>query len=121
MNLQSCTKVPSFLFFTFGKSTSIAKYFSSMFFSYSATFYIIIAPSSSATEVILSKVQLSMFLDVQIQKYWILSLKEGKNLKPFWSFSENGKFRKGNSNDARNYIIDILSIFGAIIFLLILN
>ena len=44
-----------------------------------------------------------------------------KNLEPFWSSSENGKFRKGNSNDARNYIIDILSIVGAIVFLLILN
>ena len=92
-----------------------------VFFSYSATFYISIAPFSSATEVILSKVQLSMFLDVQIQKYWILSVMGGKNLKPFWSLNENGKFRKGNSNVARNYIIDILTIVGAIIFLLILN
>ena len=62
-----------------------------------------------------------MFLDVQIQKDWILSVMEGKNLEPFWSLSENVKFRKGNSNDARNSIIDILSIVGAIVFLLLLN
>ena len=76
---------------------------------------------SSATEVILSKVQLSMFLDVQIHKDWILSVIEGKNSKPFWSLSENGKFRKGNTNDARNSIIDIVSIVGAIVFLLLVN
>ena len=101
----------------------IEKNFCSMFFffSCSATFYISIAPSNSATEVILSKVQLSMFLDVQIHKYWILSVMEGKNLEPFWSLNENGKFRRGNSNVARNSIIDILSIIGAIIFLLIWN
>ena len=76
---------------------------------------------SSATEVILSKVQLSMFLDVQIHKDWILSVMEVKNSKPFWSLSENGKFRKGNTNDARNYIVDIVSIVGAIVFLLSVN
>ena len=70
---------------------------------------------------VLSKVQLSMFLDVQIHKDWILSVIEGKNSKPFWSLSENGKFRKGNTNDARNYIIDIVSIVGAIVFLLSVN
>ena len=62
-----------------------------------------------------------MFLDVQIHKDWILSVMEGKNSKPFWSLSENGKFRKGNTNDARNYIIDIVSIVGAIVFLLSVN
>ena len=62
-----------------------------------------------------------MFLDVQIHKDWILSVMEGKNSEPFWSLSENGKFRKGNTNDARNSIIDIVSIVGAIVFLLLVN
>ena len=80
-----------------------------------------IVPFSSATKVTLSKVQLSMFLDVQIHKDWILSVMEGKNSEPFWSLSEKEKFRTGMSNDARNYIVDIVSIFGLIVFLLILN
>ena len=46
---------------------------------------------------------------------------EGKNSEPFWSLSEKEKFRTGMSNDARNYIVDIVSIFGVIVFLLILN
>ena len=60
-----------------------------------------------------------MFLDVQIHKDWILSVMEGKNSEPFWSLSEKENFRTGKSNDARNYIIDIVSIVGAIVFLLL--
>jgi hypothetical protein len=62
-----------------------------------------------------------MFLDVQIHKDWILSVIEGKNIRPFWSMNENGKFRKRKGNDGRNSIIDIVSIIGAIVFLLLVN
>ena len=60
-----------------------------------------------------------MFLDVQIHKNWILSVMKGKNSEPFWSLSKKENFRTRKSNDARNYIVDIVSIVGAIVFLLL--